>query len=85
MIINFTVRSQIGQVEDNMKNNIEQIVNEIVLTIQKVGKKKQFSTNPSFLSKFLTTGFRLVSAFYQVIINTDKQFQLILTVRERNV
>ena len=33
-----------------------------------------FLTNPSFLLKFLTTRFRHVSAYYQVMFNTDEQF-----------
>ena len=37
-------------------------------------KQQQFSTNPSFLLKFSTTRFRHVSAYYQVMFNTDEQF-----------
>ena len=40
-------------------------------------KKYQFSTNPSFLRKVLTTRLRHVSAYYQVIINADKQFSFL--------
>ena len=31
-------------------------------------------TIPSFLLKFSPTGFRHVSAYYQVMFNTDEQF-----------
>ena len=43
-------------------------------------------TNPSFLLKFLTTHFRHVSAYYQVVFNTDEQFLFynFIMILERN-
>ena len=38
------------------------------------GKITTNLTNPSFLLKFSTTCFRHVSAYYQVVFNTDEQF-----------
>ena len=44
-------------------------------------------TNPSFLLKFSTTRFRHVSAYYQVMFNTDEQFlfyNFIMILKEIN-
>ena len=41
---------------------------------QYVEKITTILTNPCFLLKFSTTRFRHVSAYYQVMFNTDEQF-----------
>ena len=41
---------------------------------QYVEKITTILTNPSFLLKFSTTRFRHVSAYYQVMFNTNEQF-----------
>ena len=42
--------------------------------IRYVEKITTILTNPSFLLKFSTVRFRHVSAYYQVMFNTDEQF-----------
>ena len=48
----------------NLKNLICHYVEKITTIL----------TNPSFLLKFSTTRFRHVSAYYQVMFNTNEQF-----------
>ena len=43
-------------------------------SLQYVEKITTILTNPSFLLKFSTTRFRHVSAYYQVMFNTNEQF-----------
>ena len=49
-------------------------------------KNNYFLTNPSFLLNFSMTRFRHVSAYYQVMFNTDEQFLFynFIIILERN-
>ena len=47
---------------------------KIIWHLQYLEKITIILTNPSFLLKFSTTSFRHVSAYYQVMFNTDEQF-----------
>ena len=63
-----------GSIINNLQSSREKDFNARQLRGQVNPKVTTILTNPSFLLKFSTTRFGHVSAYYQVMFNTDEQF-----------
>ena len=60
------------QTQTRMQDLLQDILHQKIVNLQYVEKITTILTNPSFLLKFSTTRFRYVSAYYQVMFNTDE-------------